>query len=112
MSDVVEIWHNPSCSKSRETLALLKDNGVTPRVRRYLDDAPDRETLARAAKLLGGARFLVRDKEDGAPASTASDDEILDALAKNPRLIERPIVFARGKAAMGRPPSAVLALLK
>lgn len=110
-SSDVEIWHNPKCSKSRETLALLKDNGVAPRVRLYLDDAPDRATLANAARLLGGAKHLLRADEEGAPASNASDDVILDALAKNPRLIQRPVVFANGKAAMGRPPEAVLAIV-
>jgi arsenate reductase len=106
----VEIWHNPHCSKSRETLALLEERGVTPRVRLYLEDPPDRATLARAASLLaGGAASLVRD-EEGAPRS-ASDDAILDALVAAPRLIQRPVVFANGKAAIGRPPEAVLALL-
>jgi arsenate reductase (glutaredoxin) len=111
MSDV-EIWHNPKCSKSRETLALLKEHNVTPRVRLYLEDAPDRATLAKTAKLLGGAKHLLRADEDGAPPSNASDDVILDALAKNPRLIQRPVVFANGKAAMGRPPNAVLSIVK
>ena len=109
MSDV-EIWHNPKCSKSRETLSLLKDNGVEPRVRLYLNDAPDRATLAKAAKLVGGAAKLLRD-EEGAPPAGSSDDVILDALVKNPRLIQRPVVFANGKAAIGRPPEAVLKLL-
>jgi arsenate reductase (glutaredoxin) len=110
MNDDVEIWHNPKCSKSRETLALLEEKGITPRVRLYLSDAPDRETLARAAKLVGGAANLLRD-EEGAPSKDASDNVILDALANNPRFIQRPIVFAKGKAAIGRPPQNVLSLL-
>lgn len=102
------IWHNPRCSKSRETLALIE--GYAPEIRLYLQDPPSLAELRAVAELLGSARALLRAREDGAPSATASDDEVLTALAANPKLIERPLVLHRGRAALGRPPEAVLAL--
>lgn len=102
------IWHNPRCSKSRETLALIA--GYAPEIRLYLQDPPSLAELRAAAELLGSARALLRAREDGAPSATASDDEVLTALAANPKLIERPLVLHRGRAALGRPPEAVLKL--
>ncbi len=114
MRDVV-IWHNPRCTKSRQALALLKEQGITPEERRYLEDVPDGDEIRAALKALdvapidmmrkGEARF----KELGLSAN--SDDEtLITAMAANPRLIERPIVFAGGKARIGRPPENVLEL--
>ena len=102
------IWHNPRCTKSRETLALIA--GYAPEVRLYLQDPPSFDELRAAAELLGSARTLLRAKEEGAPSAQASEDEILTALAANPKLIERPLVLHQGRAALGRPPEAVLAL--
>ncbi|OWU84242.1 arsenate reductase [Oceanicola sp. 22II-s10i] len=111
----VTIWHNPRCSKSRQTLALLQDRGIEPTVRLYLDDAPSAAELAQALDLLGLAPSgLIRKgeaefKELG--LKEASEDAILAAMAAHPRLIERPVVFANGRAALGRPPEAVLDIL-
>lgn len=115
MSDPV-IWHNPRCSKSRETLKLLEDKGYTPEVRLYLDNPPDPEELERTATELGvgpvgmmragEARFKELELHSAAPP-----DVLFAAMAANPILIERPIVFANGKAAIGRPPESVLKIL-
>ena len=112
----VTIWHNPRCSKSRETLALLQSRGIAPDIRLYQTDAPSLADLETALALLGlPARALARTGDEafralGLPAD-ASDAAILKALAQNPSLIERPVVFANGKAALGRPPEAVLTIL-
>ncbi|MCL7405418.1 MAG: arsenate reductase (glutaredoxin) [Marivivens sp.] len=112
---MITIWHNPRCSKSRETLALLADKGITPEVRLYLDDVPTADELRSALAILGlAAGELVRRKEalfKDLDLANAHDDQLIDAMAANPKLIERPIVFANGRAALGRPPENVLAIL-
>ena len=112
----VTIWHNPRCSKSRATLALVEAKGITPEVRLYLEDAPRLDELRDVLGLLGiDADQLVRRNEaafkDAGLTKTSSNQDILAAMAANPKLIERPIVFADGKAAIGRPPEAVLEIL-
>jgi arsenate reductase len=105
----VEIWHNPRCSKSRQTLALLTD----PTVRLYLKDAPSEAEITQALRLLGlPARALLRKgeaiyKELGL-ADMTDEAQLIAAMAAHPILIERPIVFANGKARIGRPPETVL----
>lgn len=110
----VIIWHNPRCSKSRATLKLLEERGITPRVRRYLDEPPSALELREVARKLGvGPREMIRTKEPEYRAQgldTADDDALFEAMARTPRLIERPIVIAGGKARIGRPPEAVLEL--
>ena len=112
---MISIWHNPRCSKSRETLALLTDKGITPEVRLYLDDVPTADELRSALATLGmTAGELVRRKEalfKELDLADANDDQLIDAMVANPKLIERPIVFANGSAALGRPPENVLAIL-
>ena len=112
---MITIWHNPRCSKSRETLALLADKGITPEVRLYLDDVPTADELRSALATLGmTAGELVRRKEalfKELDLTEANDDQLIDAMVANPKLIERPIVFANGSAALGRPPENVLAIL-
>lgn len=113
---MISIWHNPRCSKSRQTLALLQENGHAPVERRYLDDAPSLEELRAAQAALGVSAFeMCRTKEaefKEAGLTRDSDDEtVLAAMVAHPRLIERPIVFAGGKARIGRPPEAVLEIL-
>lgn len=112
---MITIWHNPRCSKSRETLALLTDKGITPEVRLYLDDVPTADELRSALAKLGlAAGELVRRKEalfKDLDLANAHDDQLIDAMAAHPKLIERPIVFANGRAALGRPPENVLAIL-
>lgn len=111
----VTIWHNPRCSKSRATLKLLEERGIVPEVRRYLDAPPSEAEIRAALAALGlQAADLVRRKEPEFKAAglsaQSSEDELIAAMAKTPKLIERPIVFVDGKARLGRPPEAVLEL--
>ncbi len=112
----MEIWHNPRCSKSRAALELLTDRGVEPTVRRYLDDPPTRAELEAVLAALGTDDPLAitrtgeaRFRELGLKG--ADRDTLLDALAANPILVERPIVRDGDRAALGRPPEQVLGLL-
>ena len=112
----VTIWHNPRCTKSRQTLALLEENGVQFQIRSYLIDVPTEAELAEALKLLGlGAAEFIRHKETAFKAMELSKDmddaKLITAMTQEPKLIERPVVFANGKAAIGRPPGNVLAIL-
>lgn len=111
------IYHNPRCSKSRDTLALLRSKGVEPEVIEYLQAPPAREELrALLGKLDMKAEQLVRKGEDiykqKFSGKAMTEDQWLDALAKNPILIERPIVVKGAQAVLGRPPENVLALLR
>jgi arsenate reductase len=116
MSDVV-IYHNPRCSKSRQTLALIQDRGVTPKVIEYLQDPPSAAQLKGFLKALGmKPRDLMRRKEpeyreQGLNDASLSDDDLVAAMVRTPKLIERPIVTKGAKVALGRPPENVLELL-
>ena len=111
------IWHNPRCSKSRQTLQLLEDRGLTPTVRRYLDDPPTAAELDAVLTQLGiEPRKLMRRREAPFAALNLADPShdraaLLQAMADNPVLIERPVVLHEGRAALGRPPEAVLEIL-
>jgi len=113
----VKIYHNPRCGKSRQTLQLLKDQGIEPEVIEYLKTPPSPQELDDILQKLDmEPRELMRKKE--AEYKTAGlDDASLDrhaliqGMVNNPILIERPIVIANGKAAIGRPPETVLAIL-
>ena len=113
----ITIYHNPKCSKSRQTLALLKDRGDEPTIIEYLKTPPSAETLKTLLGQLGmKPRDLMRKKEDeytanGLDNPDLSDDDLIDAMVRHPILIERPIVTANGKAALGRPPEQVLEIL-
>jgi arsenate reductase len=111
-----KIYHNPRCSKSRATLALLAARGVDTEIVDYLESPPSRETLARLLRKLGQpAITLVRtgDPEFEEYADRKlGDDEILDLLAALPRLLQRPIVEVGARARIGRPPEQVLELLE
>jgi arsenate reductase len=113
----ITIYHNPKCSKSRQTLELLKNNGITPTIIEYLKTPPTAETLKEILVQLGFApRDLMRKKEAiyverGLDNPSLSDDDLIDSMIKHPILIERPIVLANGKAALGRPPEQVLDIL-
>ncbi|MEC8182189.1 MAG: arsenate reductase (glutaredoxin) [Pseudomonadota bacterium] len=113
----VTIYHNPRCSKSRQTLALLEERGVTPTVVEYLKTPPDAATLGDILAKLGcPPRQLMRVKEAvyrelGLGDENLSDADLIQAMVDNPILIERPIVLAGDRAALGRPPEAVLAIL-
>lgn len=114
---MVTIYHNPRCTKSRQTLALLEQRGIKPKVIEYLDTPPNATELKHLLKLLGiPARELLRKKEDEyhqekLDDTSLSDAEIINAMIKHPRLIERPIVVAGNKAAIGRPPENVLKII-
>jgi len=113
----ITIYHNPRCSKSRQTLQLLTERGVAPRVVNYLDTPPDRAELERILNLLGiEPRELMRRKEDeyaalGLDDPALSRAALIDAMVRHPRLIERPIVIAGKRAVIGRPPEKVLEIL-
>jgi arsenate reductase len=109
------IYHNPRCTKSRETLALIEKKGLKPKVIEYLKDPPSAAELARIVKMLGlPARAIVRKKEAaeaGIDVDALSEKDLIAALVKNPIAIERPIVVSGTKAALGRPPESVLKIL-
>ncbi|MEM1411657.1 MAG: arsenate reductase (glutaredoxin) [Pseudomonadota bacterium] len=111
----VRIYHNPRCSKSRATLALLEERGIAPEIIRYLDTPPTADELKEILSLLGRTpRELTRTGEKvykELALAEADEQTLLTAMAANPILIERPIVIANGRAAVGRPPEAVLAIL-
>ena len=118
MTDAVKIYHNPRCSKSRDTLSLLKANGIDPQVVLYLETPPDADTLKALLKMLGmtSARELMRQKEDlykslNLAAKNLSEDALIQAMVENPTLMERPIVVAKGQARIGRPPEQVLEIV-
>lgn len=111
------IYHNPRCSKSRETLHLLSEQGIEPKVVEYLQTPPDRTQLEAILDMLGlEPRQLMRSKEPeykelGLDDEQLSRDQLIDAMLANPKLIERPIVIRNGKAVIGRPPEKVLDIL-
>ena len=109
------IYHNPKCSKSRETLALLTDRGLDVQVIEYLKTPPTVAELTRILGLLGKApRDIVRAKEAneaGLAWKTLADPQLIQGLVQHPAAIERPIVVIGDKAALGRPPESVLAIL-
>ena len=111
------IYHNPRCSKSRQTLALLKDNGIDPEIVLYLEDNLSADQLkAVLSKLSISARDLLRKGEDaykelGLADMALSDDALVNAMVKAPKLIERPIVVSGKQAVLGRPPENVLKLI-
>lgn len=117
MKTKVTIYHNPRCSKSRETLQLLWARGIEPKIVEYLRTPPDRATLRKLLKQLGmKPRELLRTREQeyrkaGLHKTELTDEQILAAMEKYPILIERPIVVANGKAALGRPPESVLKVI-
>lgn len=114
--ETIYIWHNPRCSKSRETLALLEAHGCSAEVIKYLETAPGVEEITAVLKKLGiGARELMRTKEtlykELGLNNVEDEAALIGAMAEYPKLIERPIVIKGGKAILGRPPQKVLELL-
>ena len=112
-----KIFHNPRCSKSRQTLALLEANGETPKIIEYLKTPPNAKELTFIINELGvQPRDLMRKGESEYTELNLANDELsneqlIDAMVANPRLIERPIVIKEGKVAVGRPPEKVLNIL-
>ncbi|MEL7291982.1 MAG: arsenate reductase (glutaredoxin) [Pseudomonadota bacterium] len=112
----VVIYHNPRCSKSRETLGLLEERNIQPQIVKYLETPPTVDQLkALMAQLeLTQVRDMMRTKEalyKELELHSADDETLFKAMAENPKLIERPIVVANGKARHGRPPEQVLEIL-
>lgn len=111
------IYHNPRCSKSRQTLALLEQHNIHPNIIFYLDAPPTATELRDLLKRLGmGARELLRKGEDeykqlGLADLTLSEAELIEAMVRHPQLIERPIVVSGDRASLGRPPENILELI-
>ncbi len=116
MDDVV-IYHNPKCSKSRETLALLRRQGIEPKVILYLETPPNADELDRILRLLEmEPKALMRRKEEAYQALRIDEkpwrrEDLISFMVKHPILIERPIVIKRDRARLGRPPEEVLDIL-
>lgn len=111
---VITIWHNPRCSKSRQTLALIQEHA--PSIRKYLEDAPTRAEIEEVRGMLGVAAIdMMRPKEalfdELGLRRDMADEELVAAMSAHPKLIERPIVITDGRAAIGRPPETVLELI-
>ena len=113
----IRIFHNPRCSKSRATLTLLQEQGIEPEITLYLESPPDAGELRILLDKLGmNPRELIRTgeaefRQQGLDDESLTDDELITAMVANPKLIQRPIVLAGGRAAMGRPPESVLDIL-
>ena len=110
------VWHNPRCSKSRQALKLLEDQGVDARVYKYLDEKPSELEIKALLEALGiGAKDLMRKKEEIYKtlglAKVEDEDVLIKAMHENPQLIERPIIIKDSKAIIGRPPELVLDLI-
>jgi arsenate reductase len=118
MTGEVTIYHNPRCSKSRATLELLREQGIEPNIIEYLKTPPSQAELARILKMLGmEPRELMRSKEaeyrqQGLDNPDLKQKDLVKAMHDTPKLIERPIVVANGRAAIGRPPEEVLEILE
>ena len=111
------IYHNPRCSKSRQTLELLKENNIEPEIILYLENPPSEEKLTELIDLLGiNPRDLLRKSEEEYKTHNLRDKslkgkDIIKIMSENPKLIERPIVISKNKAIIGRPPENVLILI-
>ncbi len=112
----MKIYHNPRCSKSRQTLQLLEENGQSPEIILYLDDAPTfDDIIGLLKKLKMPAKDLIRKGEkiykESFKGKELTEDQWIEAMVDHPKLMERPIVVKGGKAVLGRPPSNVIDLL-
>ena len=113
----VTIWHNQRCSKSRNAVAFLEEQGIEAEVVKYLDTPPTKEEIVDVLKMLGvSARELMRTKEDVYKElglkDVSDENALISAMVENPKLIERPIVIKDGKAAIGRPIENIVEILK
>jgi len=113
----ITIWHNPRCSKSRDSFKLLEERGVDAEVVKYLEEIPTKEELQNMLKMLGmnSAQELMRTKEaiykELNLKEESSEEALLEAMIANPKLIERPIVIKGNQAVIGRPIEKVVELL-
>ncbi|MEN8303156.1 MAG: arsenate reductase (glutaredoxin) [Campylobacterota bacterium] len=113
----ITIWHNPRCSKSREALAIVDENTSEKEIIKYLETNPDAETIKNLLKMLGlTPRELMRTKEaiykELKLKEETDDEKLIEAMAQNPKLIERPVLIKNGKAIIGRPTSIIADFLK
>jgi len=112
------LYHNPHCSKSRQTLELLRARGIEPEIVEYLETPPDAQQLGQILDMLGlEPRQLMRTSETEYKDYNLADtslgrDELIQAMVEHPRLIQRPVVISHGKAALGRPPEHVVEILE
>ncbi|MFM2317527.1 MAG: hypothetical protein RLZZ215_148 [Pseudomonadota bacterium] len=117
MDNTVTIYHNPRCSKSKQALALLEEEGVTPDIINYINKPLNADKLRELLGMLGiSARGLLRKTEPEYAElkladTSLSEEQLIQAMVKHPKLIERPIVVVEGKAVIGRPPERVLDLI-
>jgi len=112
----ITIWHNPRCSKSRQTLALIEEKGITPTIKLYLEDSPNADEITEVLAMLGCTpKELMRSGEDDYKTQNLSavvdPDALIAAMVATPKIIERPVVIAGNKARVGRPPESVLEIL-
>jgi arsenate reductase len=111
------IYHNPRCSKSRETLHILENSNLSPTIIEYLENPPTQQELKKIIAMLGlPARDLVRTTEQvyedaGIDMDAMSEDEIIAAICQHPALLQRPIVVAGNRAIIGRPPARVMEII-
>ncbi|RLA77658.1 MAG: arsenate reductase (glutaredoxin) [Epsilonproteobacteria bacterium] len=108
----ITIWHNPRCSKSREALSIIDENGCEKEVVKYLETNPDAQTIKNLLKMLElTPRELMRTKEDIYKElnlkNETDNEKLIEAMVQNPKLIERPILIKDGKAIIGRPTSII-----
>ena len=114
---MIKIYHNPRCSKSRQTLALLEEKGITPEIVEYLTSPPSETELKQVLGYLGvGPRELMRSgeaeyKDNNLSDTSLTDEQLISAMVANPKVIQRPLVINGSKAAIGRPPEQVLEIL-
>ena len=117
MSDKTKIYHNPRCSKCRQTMALLDEKNVDAEVVEYMNTPPSKSDLIEILEMLNlQPRELMRTheaeyKDNNLSDESLSREQLIDAMIQHPKLIERPIVIHNGKAAIGRPPEKILDIL-
>ncbi|MCG6970461.1 MAG: arsenate reductase (glutaredoxin) [Gammaproteobacteria bacterium] len=113
----VKIYHNPRCSKSRQTLSLIEERGIQPEIVEYLIHPPNKSQLINILRQLGmKPRDLIRKnepeyKQNNLDDTALTDEQLIEAMIQHPKLIERPIVVSNNKAVLGRPPENVLEIL-
>jgi len=117
MMQEITIWHNPKCSKSREAIAILDASGCESKIVKYLETSPNTQEIKKVLMMLGiNARALMRIKEELYKelklGEEPNEERLIEAMAQNPKLIERPIIIKGNKAIIGRPPSLIVDFLK
>jgi len=111
----IKLWHNPKCSKSRQAVAFLQEKGIDFEEIRYMDDLRSVQEIKEYLAVIGKAPVeVMRTKEQGFKdlnLAQADDETLIQSMAENPKLIERPVLFANNKAVIGRPTEALQSIL-